>query len=531
MFRPYQQSQSYLLPPNLEDFVGEGHPAHLINDLVDQMDLRVLEARYGPLGQPAYHPRLMLKVILYGFTEGIFSSRKLQRACQSFPGRMAFKYLAGMETPAFRTFIEFRQRHREDMQAVFVQTVKLARALGLARLGAVALDGTKVTANTSKHKAMSHGRMGVEEAKLKAEVAELLVKAEAVDAQEEQAYGEDADGYQVAEELARREGRLQKIAEARAALEERERREHPGEPIDPKRQISFADPDARCFAKPGEGTRYVYNLQAAVDMDSQIIVANHREDSVSDAHAAGPILEQMDRLLGQAPGVLVADAGYGNQETRDRCQERGVTPVCATRREGQEGRESSKLDRCAYDAARDWFICPHGAVFRFVREHPTSGTRTYRTGETVPCTCGHAETADGREVLTVGQSHLAQRELQRILAEPGHRALYRRRKTTVEPVFGQIKEGMGFRRLLYRGKQQVDSEWNLVCAAFNVKKMAALLRAKGCPANPDPAPTDDGPNGPFSSRRPPTFLFFSGLLALFTPWADPRAASSLAQAA
>jgi transposase len=151
MYRSYNQSQSFLLPPSLYDFVDEGHPAHLINDLVDQLDLSVLEARYGNLGQPAYHPRLMLKVILYGFTVGVFSSRKLQRACQE---NLAFKYLAGLETPAFRTFIEFRQRHREDMQAVFVQTVKLARALGLARLGTVALDGTKVEANTSKHKAI-----------------------------------------------------------------------------------------------------------------------------------------------------------------------------------------------------------------------------------------------------------------------------------------------------------------------------------------------------------------------------------------
>lgn len=156
MFRLYDQSQAFLMPQSLHDFVDEGHPAHLVNDLVEQLELTALEARYGNLGQPAYHPRLMLKIILYGFTVGIFSSRKLQRACQE---NLAFKFLAGMETPAFRTFIEFRQRHREDMKEVFVQTVKLARSLGLARLGAVALDGSKVEANTSKHKAMSHGRM------------------------------------------------------------------------------------------------------------------------------------------------------------------------------------------------------------------------------------------------------------------------------------------------------------------------------------------------------------------------------------
>jgi transposase len=167
MFRPYDQSQQYLLPPRLQDFVDESHPAHVVNYLVDQLDISVLETRYGNLGQPAYHPRLMLKVILYGFTVGIFSSRKLQRACQE---NLDFKYLSGMETPVFRTFIEFRQRHLEDMNGVFVQTAQLARELGLVRLSAVALDGSKVEADTSKHKAMSYGRMQEEKAKLKAEM-------------------------------------------------------------------------------------------------------------------------------------------------------------------------------------------------------------------------------------------------------------------------------------------------------------------------------------------------------------------------
>lgn len=485
MFRPYDQSQAYLLPPSLRDFVDESHPAHLINDLVDLLDLSVLEAHYGNLGQPAYHPRLMMKVILYGFTVGVFSSRKLQRACQE---NLAFKYLAGMETPAFKTFIEFRQRHRGDMKAVFLQTAKLARQLGLARLGAVALDGSKVEANTSKHKAMSYGRMQQEEAKLKGEIEGLLKRAQAVDEQEDQEYGPDADGYQVSEELARREQRLTKIKEAKKALEKREQQDHPGEPIDPQKQVSFADHDARCFTKQGDGTRYVYNAQAAVDMDSQIIMANHIEDSVSDAHAAEAALESMEQDLGKLPGKLVTDAGYGNKDTLDSCQERGVTPVCATAREGKEG-QGSKLDRFSYDADQDRFACPHGHVFVFTHKHPADGTRTYKTTEPVPCTCGHYETADGWEVIRVGQGHLAKRALKRIMDEPGHRELYRRRKCTAEPPFGQIKAGMGFRRFFYRGRQKVGSEWNLVCAAFNLRKIAALLQTTGGAAVPQQAST------------------------------------------
>jgi len=514
MYRPYDQSQQYLLPPSLQDFVNEDHPAHVINDLVDQMDLSVLEARYGKMGQPAYHPRLMLKVILYGFTVGIFSSRKLQRACQE---NLAFKFLAGMETPVFRTFIEFRQRHLEDMQGVFVQTARLARELGLARLGAVALDGSKVDANTSKHKAMSYGRMQEEETKLKAEIEGLLETANAIDKQEDFEYGPKVDGYSVSEELARREQRLTNIKKAKAALEEREQREHHGEPISPKKQVSFADHDARCFAKSGDGTRYVYNAQAAVDMDSQIIVANHIEDSVSDAHAAEPVLERMEQDLG-VPEKLVADAGYGNKDTLESCQERGVTAVCATRREGKDGQEVGKLDRFSYEWDQDSFACSHGHVFVFAHEHPTDGTRTYKSVEPVTCTCGHYETVDGREVIRVEHSHLAKRELRRIMDEPGHSELYRRRKCTVEPVFGQIKAGMGFRRFYYRGRQNVRSEWNLVCAAFNLRKIAVLLRTTRGAAALEKTATQEGPSLLLSKLRAFSFpIMTSGLMYLWQP--------------
>lgn len=471
MFRTYDQKQSFLLPPSLSDFLDESHPAHAINDIVDRLDLSRLENRYGDMGQPAYHPRMMVKVILYGFTAGIFSSRKLQRACQE---NLAFKFLGGMETPAFKTFIEFRKRHRSDMKAVFAQTVKVARELGMAKLGAVALDGSKIDADTSKHKAMSHGRMLEEERKLRHEIEEMLKRAEATDASEDKTHGPDDDGYRLTKELSRREDRLAKIEAAKAALEKREELDHPGEEIDPKKQISFADHDARCHAKPGEGARYVYNAQAAVDMASQIIVENHIEDSVQDANAVKPALESMERELGAVPEKLVTDAGYANKGTLDNCREHAVLPVCATGREGKES-SASKINAMDYDHQQDRFTCPHGQVFEFRQYNPKDGRRSYHSRVVVTCTCAHEQLKDGRAALRVYPSQFAKRELQRIMDEPGNRDVYRRRKCTVEPVFGQIKVGMGFRRFFYRGKEKVGSEWNLVCAALNVKKMAALM--------------------------------------------------------
>jgi transposase len=471
MFRAYEQDQEFLLPPSLHDFIGESHPAHLVNDIVERLDLSALTERYGLIGQPAYPPRLMLKVILYGFSVGIFSSRKLQRACEE---NLAFKFLAGMETPAFKTFIEFRQRHREDMKAVFVETVKLARELGLAKLGAVALDGTKMEANTSKHKAMNYGRMLEEEKRLKAEITAMLDAAEAADAKEDEEEGPGSDGYNLSEELALKEKRLAKIEAAKRALEERENRAHAGKPIEANKSISFADKDARCFRKKSEGTEYVYNSQAAVDMESQVIVGNHIEDAVVDEKAAELALKGIKEDLGTCPDKLVMDAGYGNQHTLQSCEKRGVVPVCAISREGKAP-APMPLDDWAYERERDRFICRHGSIFDFDRFHEKTGKRIYRSAERTSCGCSQWQGKEGRRFLAVKQWFWARRELRRIMEEDGHQALYRRRKCTVEPVFGQIREAMGFGRYYYRGKEKVRSEWNLVCAAFNIRKIAGWM--------------------------------------------------------
>ena len=477
MFRFYSQDQMFLLPPSLKDFVDEGHPAQVVNDLVEKLDLSVLEKRYGDMGQPAHVPRMMLKVILYGYSVGLFSSRKWMQACQE---NLAFKFLAGMEQPSYRTFIEFLQRHQDDLPAVFYETVKLARALGLVRFANIALDGTKIKANTSKHKAMSYGRMLEEEKKLKEEIAALLKKTQETDLEEDRVYGADNDGYHVKDELARRSERLKKIEEAKAALEAREKKDHPGEPIDSKKQISFADTEARCFSKKSDGTAYVYNPQAAVDMDSQIIVENHIEDSVTDTAAAKPTLENLDKGVGESPDRLVADAAYGNVNTVEACHAHEVTPVCAITRENDsssvEERGSKGLNAFSYDLPTNTFLCPHGIGFEF--DHRTDDGRyaVYRNVGNTVCSCGGAALTGGGQTLRVRKSHLAQRELQHIMET--HRDLYRRRKCTVEPVFGQIKQGMGFRQFLRRGLKNAGSEWHMVCAAFNLKKIGVLLRAK-----------------------------------------------------
>ena len=408
------------------------------------------------------------------------------QACEE---NLAFKFLSGMEQPGYKAFLGFLERHREDLPEVFFETVKLAREMGLVKFAHIALDGSKIKANTSKHKAMSYGRMSEEEKRIKEEIKGLLEKTKQADAEDDRIYGTENDGYHLAEELAHREDRLKKIEAAKAALEQRENKEHPGKPIDSKKQISFADPEARCFSKKGNGTEYVYNGQVAVDMESQIIVENHIEDSVSDAQAVSPALKNMEEGLGEKPEKLVMDGGYGNKDTLEVCQEHQVTPVCATSREeekpeGSGGNEVKGMNSFSYDSGENTFRCPHGAVFVFDHWRSDGTVAVYHCQGNLRCSCGRMSQRKGGSTLWVRKCHLARRELQRIMG--AHRGLYRRRKCTVEPVIGQIKKVMGFRQFLRQGLKKVSGEWNLVCAAFNVKKIAALMRMKTFPG-PRPA--------------------------------------------
>jgi len=273
--------------------------------------------------------------------------------------------------------------------------------------------------------------------------------------------------------------KISKIQEAKVALEKREKKDHPGKPIEATKQISFADKDARCFTKKGKGTKYVYNSQAAVDMDSQIIVANHIEDSVSDARAAEESLKNIEENLERNPEKLVTDAGYGNRNTLESCQNRNIAAVSATSREGKESvpdkeEKPGSANSFTYNCDSHTLVCRHDCVFDFDHFINDKKKSIFRSRDKLECNCGNYSTRDGRGVMKVDKGYLARQELKRIMGEDGNRELYKRRKCTVEPVFGQI-DTMGFRRYFYRGLKKVRSEWNLVCAALNIKKLVRVL--------------------------------------------------------
>ena len=421
-FRPYDQDTILLMRPSLHDWVDpEGLPAFL-NDLVDELDLApFLAAHDEPRGMPPYHPRLMLKVLLYGHATGVRSSRKLE---DRLAADVNFMFLAGGARPDHKTIAEFRRRHLAAFEGLFLTALRLCQAAGLARLGRVAIDGTKLKANASRHKAMSYGRMTEREAQLEAEVRAILAEAEAVDAAEDARYG-DARGDELPPELRRRETRLARIRAAKAALEA-EARGRSGKAAAvpaPKAQRNFTDPESKIMLSKPDGWIYGYNPQIAVDDAHQVIVATTLSADATDTAALPALVDAIEANTGRRLGKLLADAGYASDDNLAHLEARGIDAYVATKR-----------DR-------------HGAT-------PASAPR-------------------GR--IPAGLSR-RERMARKLTTKPG-RAEYARRKAIVEPVFGQTKEARGFRRFHLRGRLKVTAEWHLVCAVHNLAKLFRSGRA------------------------------------------------------
>ena len=416
-----------LMPPALGDWVPEDHLARFVRDVVDALDLSAIEDTYTEeRGYPPYDPRMMTTVLLYAYCTGTYSSRKIAR---QLVDSVALRFLAAGNEPDFRTFSEFRRRHGAALAALFVQGLTLCRQAGLVKLGRVAVDGTKLKANASQHKAMSYGRMRSEEARLEQEVRALLRQAEAADAQEDEHYGRDRRGDELPVELARRESRLQKIREAKAALEAEARAQAAAEGKPPddatppdKSQRNFTDPEAK-IQKTSDGFIQGDNAQIAVTGGSQIIVAQQVTAAAPDVQHLVPVVTAIAQALHRKPAVVLADAGYWSEANVRALEGKGIEPLIATgRRKHTEPRP------------------------RAPRGRPPQG-------------------------LSVKE------RMQRTLATIRGQRLYARRKVIVEPVFGQIKHARGFRQFLRRGLARVQQEWALVCLSHNLLKLhAAKIR-------------------------------------------------------
>src|SRR5436305_4687189 len=463
-FRLWKIDEPLFLPPTVGDFVAKDHLARFVLSLVkDELDLVAISGTYGSeRGQPPYDPTMMTVLLLYAYSCGIYSSRRIAKACRE---RVDFMSIVALDPPDFRTISDFRKRHLKALSKLFLQILQLCEKAGLVKLGHVALDGTKIKANASKHKAMSYERMEKRAAELEAEVAKWLSAAEAADAAEDRLHGRDKTGDEMPEWVADKKRRAERIRQAKAELEAEakaaaeaklkaaaeveEKREAEGrrkggrkaappstEP-DAKAQKNFTDPESRIM-KSKDGFVQAYNAQAAVDGEAQIIVAHDVTQSAVDSGQLVPMTDAIETNLGRKPEQLSADAGYCSEANLEALENRSIDGYVATGR------------------ARD-------AVAGKVKDQATATTLL-----PVP-----AEAPTRVEAMRAK------------IKNGGHASPYRLRKQLPEPVFGQIKEARGFRQFLLRGFEKVRAEWAIVCTVHNLLKLAqrrslsaALLSAR-----------------------------------------------------
>ncbi len=434
-YRAYVPEQGFLMPPSLRDWLPEGHLAYFVSDVVDQLDLSAIHAVYEKekRGQPPYDPRMMTKLLVYGYCVGVFSSRRIQKRLQE---DIAFKVLAAGNEPDFRTISDFRKIHLSALQGLFEQVLQIATETGTVKLGRVSLDGTKVKANASKHKAMSYGRMKGKQRQLREEVKQLLAEAEATDEEEDRRHG-DRRGDELPEQLQRRQTRLAKIKQAKKAVEQRARDKAAAQgnsaeevkkakPTD-KDQYNFTDPESRIM-KGADGFVQGYNAQAAVEPERGLIVGQRVTEAANDKQQLKPMVEAIEQQSGQRPEAILADSGYCSEENLQYLEsaeqpERKIEAHIAT---GKQKHDERRLS------------CKRGPL-------PKGATRVDR--------------------------------MKRKLQTKAGKAVYAARKCVVEPVFGQIKQARGFRQFVLRGKRKVEGEWALVCTTHNILKLYAAQQA------------------------------------------------------
>jgi transposase len=437
-YLPYEPQQQMLLPHALQDWLPEGHLAYYISDTIDSLDLSAFHARYaggGSRNQP-FHPAMMVKVLVYGYATGVFSSRKMAKKLHE---DVALRVLAAGNYPAHRTICDFRAVHLKELSELFVQVVKLAKECGLVKLGTVAVDGTKIKANASRHKAMSHERMKKSELELKAQIDALLAKAKAADDAEKNEPELDLPA-----EITRREDRLAVIQAARERLEERQRQADTargrsadddvppdaggtskkksrfkykfGEPK-PDAQENFTDPESRIMKHAGGGFDYSYNAQAAVDDTAHIIVAAELVNNAADSGQLPTVLAALRRNTGADPKQVLADAGYRSETMFEQLRDHPAELIVALGREGKKDMviDASKRPLCAAMAEK------------------------FKSAAT--------------------------------------QAAYRKRKWLSEPPNGWVKSILGFRQFSMRGLIKAQAEWKLVCAALNLRRMAKMMSA------------------------------------------------------
>jgi transposase len=484
---PDEYDHRSLFATNIFDLLPSDHPCYIYETLFQGLDTSSVEEKYSNLGQHAYHPRLITGILIYAYSNGVFSSREIEKKCREDLG---FMYISHYNCPNFRVLSDFRKDNYKFFKECFKQTVLLAKELGLASLGHVSLDGSKFKANTSKHKAMSYGRLKAKEKELTEEIEALIGEATKSDEEEDKEY-QDKTGYEIPEELKIKEKRLAKIKEAKEALEKRERELNPGKEIDDKKQISFSDQEARIMGKNGDFD-YAYNAQISADEDNQIIVGQHLSANANDKKEVYPALKEVKEATGEFPEKMSLDNGYMSGSNLEAFEGKEIDVYIATGkgekpdpRPIDNSNRSIKKSDFSYDESADCFICPSGGTL-VLKTIGRDGKKIYQANKAqcdvciYKSRCCSSKKGEARTISTDDKEPLRQ-EMNEKMEQESSKETYKKRKEIVEPVFGQIKNS-GFRSFSVRGHKKAGGEFSLFCAVHNIKKIVkAISKGVVCP--------------------------------------------------
>jgi len=473
---PTDYNQRQLLATNVFDLLDKDHDCFIYEDILSQIDTKSIEQKYSKIGQHAYHPRLITAILIYAYSQGVFSSRKIEKKCSQ---DLSFMYISHANCPNFRVLSDFRKDNWGFFVECFKASVKIAASLGMVSLGHVGIDGSKFIANTSKHKAASYSHLKANENKLKQQIEELLRKAEDTDNAEDKIY-HNSNGYSIPDELKIKEKRLEKIKKVKKELEKREKRENPGKEIDGKKQISYADTDAKMMKSRGS-FEYCYNGQISVDSQSQIIVGQHLSQNANDKNELAKALTEIEKNIEKNPEKISADSGYRTSDNILALENAKIDGYIAT---GKGEKDIPKdagrigIKNFSYDSKKDIFTCPAGHILEL---KSISKNRVYKSEEMVCSGCSLKCSAkkDSTAIIYTDENGIILAAMAQKMKSISSKEIYAKRKIIVEPIFGQIKTG-GFRRFSLRGFEKAGGEFSLVCAVSNFKKIVNAIKDQTC---------------------------------------------------
>ncbi len=444
MFKRYDRKQQFLLPLNLEEFVSENHISRVLNDLIDVVDISTIESTYSENGCPAYHPRLLLKILFYGYLINIRSSRKIDDMTQT---DTAFMYLTAMQKPDFHTICRFRSTHLDSIKEIFSQIVMLCKGMGLIG-SSISIDGTKVKANASPKQSKSSDA-------IEKEIDKILRESIETDEREDEIYG-DSTPYKMPEELVDKKYRLEKIKAAKKKMDEEK-----------LKKVNITDPDARIMKHKDGSMKPSYNCQVAVDEKEQIIVAADLVDEENDLHQIEPMIENVKETLGYKPTIVLADAGYFSYDNVQFLLDEEIDAYIPDNFYEVEKRGKTKKFRkllFTYDVKKDCYYCPAAFEIPFTRiqkKENEPDLRYYVCKYCSLCVLKNACTdSKNRTITRDSREHLMEDMRAKLNTGEGTEQ-YQKRMFTVEPVFGQMKQDRGFREFLLRGKIKTKIEFSM----------------------------------------------------------------------